>query len=594
MAVDRTASSFEHLLRAATHLNLTLLPLPYAASTNTDADDTWDVERIAANSCLCALEKACVSRVEKSLEEFNLPMPSQEHEDFYRDIISGKAEQRRLQDKAWEYYIENVNKMNRGQTEVFKAITQRIQSNEGGLCFLEAPGGTGKTFLLNLLINWIWMNEGTAAATAATGIAATLLHGGRTTHNTFKLPIPISKIAYCRIKPNSKLAESLREVDVIIIDEGPMLEKNNFECLDRSLRDIADPDKAFGGKLVLVCGDFRQLLPIIVGGNRAPIVGSTLKKSKLWDDVMILGLTENMRVLKLIAENPNEAEFHQELLEHAQWLLDLGEGKLPPIAEVPITGESVIEIPQSMARDERKDVIDEIFGDLRYYIGDKQYLKSRMILAADNEIVNETNLELVKKLPGEMNKFKSVDNAVDDEGGSLFPAEYLNTQNPSGIAEHELNLKVNSVVILLRNMNIPAGHCNGTRYIVKAIGKYRLVLEKLDADFDDEDKILILPRIPMVSNESSTAFKLKRLQFPVKLAFAVTFNRAQGQSVGEKCGILLPKKIWTHGQIYVAFSRCGNPRNIFVWADQLELLKKYDLPKGKKYLTNVVYKEVLH
>ena len=94
------------------------------------------------------------------------------------------------------------------------------------------------------------------------------------------------------------------------------------------------------------------------GNPRAAIVGSTLKKSKLWDDAndaMILGLTENMRVLKLIHKSPGDTEFHQELLEHAQWLLDLGEGKLPPIAEVPINGESVIEIPQSMARDERKE-----------------------------------------------------------------------------------------------------------------------------------------------------------------------------------------------------------------------------------------------
>jgi ATP-dependent DNA helicase PIF1 len=390
------------------------------------------------------------------------------------------------------------------------------------------------------------------------------------------------------------LAESLRKVDIIIIDEGPMLEKYNFECLDRSLRDVADPDKVFGGKLVLVCGDFRQLLPIIPRGNRARVVSSTLKRSKLWDDdVMILSLTKNMRVQKMINKHPGDQEFHQELKEHERWLLDLGEGKLPSLAEVPITGESVIEIPQSMARDNREDVIGEIFGDLRHHIGDKQYLKSRMLLAADNEIVNETNLELVKKLPGELHTFKSVDSAVDDEGGSLFPAEFLNTQNPSGIAEHELCLKVNAVVILLRNMNIPAGHCNGTRYIVKAIGKYRLVLEKLDADPDDKDKILLLPRIPMISNEASTAFKLKRLQFPIKLAFAVTFNRAQGQSVEEKCGILLPKKIWTHGQIYVAFSRCGNPRSIFVWADQSDLLEKCHLPEGKKCMTNVVYKEVL-
>ena len=58
-------------------------------------------------------------------------MPSQEHEDFYQDIISGKSEQRRIQDKSREYYSENVSKMNEGQADVFEAITQRIERDEG-------------------------------------------------------------------------------------------------------------------------------------------------------------------------------------------------------------------------------------------------------------------------------------------------------------------------------------------------------------------------------------------------------------------------------------------------------------------------------
>ena len=71
----------------------------------------------------------------------------------------------------------------------------------------------------------------------------------------------------------------------------------------------------------------------------------------------------------------------------------------------------------------------------------------------------------------------------------------------------------------------------------------------------------------MIYNPDNMPMSMTRLQFPIKLAFAVTFQRSQGQSV-EHCGILLPKDIWTHGQIYVAFSRCGNPRNIYVWAEQ--------------------------
>ena len=58
------------------------------------------------------------------------------------------------------------------------------------------------------------------------------------------------------------------------------------------------------------------------------------------------------------------------------------------------------------------------------------------------------------------------------------------------------------------------------------------------------------------------------------------------------CGILLPKDVWTHGQIYVAFSRCGNPNNIYVWAEQSQF-ETYSLSKQKTYVKNVVYDEVI-
>ena len=60
-----------------------------------------------------------------------------------------------------------------------------------------------------------------------------------------------------------------------------------------------------------------------------------------------------------------------------------------------------------------------------------------------------------------------------------------------------------------------------------------------------------------------------------------------------KYGILLPKDVWTHGQIYVAFSRCGNPNNIYVWAEQQQF-HDLDLPQDKKFVKNVVYTEVIN
>ena len=94
----------------------------------------------------------------------------------------------------------------------------------------------------------------------------------------------------------------------------------------------------------------------------------------------------------------------------------------------------------------------------------------------------------------------------------------------------------------------------------------------------------------MILQEINYPFKLRRVQFPIKLAYAITFNRAQGQSL-HKCGILLPAHVWTHGQLYVALYRCGNPNNVFITADQ-KAFKNKDFPCGINYMKNVVYPEI--
>jgi hypothetical protein len=132
----------------------------------------------------------------------------------------------------------------------------------------------------------------------------------------------------------------------------------------------------------------------------------------------------------------------------------------------------------------------------------------------------------------------------------------------------------------------------------KTIGKYRIVLKKLSSEGDEND-VLILPRIPMTSSAGTKLpFVLKRLQFPIKVAFALTINRSQGQTFAGKLGILLPRSVWTHGQLYITFSRsrCGNPNNVFVWADQdefKEFIHENKLQPGKYYSRNIVYKEVV-
>ena len=85
---------------------------------------------------------------------------------------------------------------------------------------------------------------------------------------------------------------------------------------------------------------------------------------------------------------------------------------------------------------------------------------------------------------------------------------------------------------------------------------------------------------------------MKHVQFPVELAYVITFQRAQGQSLG-KCKILLNRSVWTHGQLYVDMSRCGAMSQVKIHANQAEF-KELNLPPNNHYTQNVVYTEVFN
>eukprot|EP00984_Skeletonema_dohrnii_P018289 scaffold8514_cov74-Skeletonema_dohrnii-CCMP3373.AAC.1 len=577
---------------------------------NDEGETSWTVEKYAQNSSLIHLQEI-LQKENRSLATFHLPEPDLEKEQFLQVIIMEQyftpvEGSEFTKERAAQYFNENFPKLNKDQLHVFDTLKKLLEESiecskhgkipraeEGTFVFLDAPGGTGKTFTLNVLISWIVMNEKLVAASAASGIAATMLHNGRTAHNHFKLPINITQDSVCNITKQQDLASFLRDVLLIIIDEATMLDRYCYECLDRTLQDLTDNEHTrFGGKTVLVSGDFRQLLEVIPGANRAKTVDRCLKGSqKLWDDHVIhLKLRENMRVKNALASKPDDSEFKAQLLEYEDWLLKLGEGALPNQCQ------NIVEIPPAMCRNSKDDVVDSVFDNFESNVGCSAYYQSRAIVTATNEIVNEINDELTDRLPGELQKYHSIDTVGDDDNPKAFPSEFLNSLQLSGMADHKLHLKENSVVILLRNIDIPAGHCNGTRYFVKRLGEYRLVLKKLKTNGDKND-ILILPRIPMTSSAGTKLpFVLNRLQFPIKVAFALTINRSQSQTFSGKCGILLPKSVWTHGQIYVTFSRCGDPNNVYVWADQEEfkdLIDSGQLEPNKVYMRNVVYKEVI-
>ncbi|GFT98707.1 ATP-dependent DNA helicase [Trichonephila clavipes] len=202
--------------------------------------------------------------------------------------------------KTVEYEIvaENAPKLNQEQKEIYGKILNSISSNSGQCYFLDSPGGTGKTFLINLLLAKIRCERSIAIAVASSGIAATLIDGGKTAHSAFKLPLNLhhSESVNCNISKQSDMAHVLREAKLITWDECTMAHKKGIEALNRTLQDIRGCNQIMGGLTVLLSGDFRQTLPVVLRGTRAFIVKACLKTSFLWPHIKVVSLRINMRV----------------------------------------------------------------------------------------------------------------------------------------------------------------------------------------------------------------------------------------------------------------------------------------------------------
>ena len=189
-----------------------------------------------------------------------------------------------------------------------------------------------------------------------------------------------------------------------------------------------------------------QCLPVVPHGTSAQQASACLKSSRLWHHFEQLSLKDNIRA-------SGDRNF-------PPWLLEVGDGAHSSTVELNHHGIDIV-------RDHEK-LIDNTFGTQLNHTT-LQSLRKTVILAPTNRTMLEINDKILNRVQSQSFHRMSIDTAIVDSDNSpdMIPPELLHTLTPPGMPPHNLHLKVDGVYMLLRNMDIKQGLCNGTRFVVR-------------------------------------------------------------------------------------------------------------------------------
>jgi len=270
--------------------------------------------------------------------------------------------------------------------------------------------------------------------------------------------------------------------------------------------------------------------------------------------------------------------------EFADFLLKIGDGTYT----INPGTEDVITLPSNMTitKGTLTNMIDFVYPNLAENCGNANYMVNKAILTPKNVNVDIISDIIMEKIPGEFIIYPSADSInlsenVTTEQPQLYSPEFLRSLKIPELPPGELKLKLGIPIILLRNLNPSEGLCNGTRLICR--GFQNKVIDAEIITGSHTGKRVFIPRITLTPSETKLPFILNRRQFPVRVAFSMTINKSQGQTLN-RVGIYLPEPVFAHGQLYVAFSRVTSYQHIKVLMDNNENCNT----------KNIVYHEIFH
>ena len=542
--LDRQAHRhlFAHLLLHCELSNPLALWEQFREELSEDFYHLCKQQTAAYDGALDAIQKILSQNGKHLADDYGLPLPKAfdrtqfTNKDLLRERRYDAPEERTQADSLRAQMYDE-------QGDAYDAILDSVHTDTPAVFFIDGPGGSGKTFLYSALLHAVRGDGDIALACAWSGIAAVLLEGGRTCHSRFGLPVPLPRTSVSSsIKVQSSRAVVLREAKLIVWDEAPMAPSEALECVDQLLRDVMDtPDLPFGGKVLVLGGDFRQVLPVMPHCSRDDVVAHSLKAHPLWKAgfVQIKHLTHNKRAELDVAWR--------------EYLLRIGDGAEPISEDV---GPFSIRLPDDICAPQAwttYDLCEHTFPNLLKMSQDalahecreefREYFSGRALLAPTNKEVDQMNAAILARFPAAQGKtYFSTDSAdtASPAEAALWPIDFLNSLTPSGMPPHELRIIPGVLIMLLRNIDADNGLCNGVRGIVMNTLKH--VLDVVLISGTGAGHRVYIPRMTLAPKNPDLPFVLRRRQFPVKLAWAMTINKAQGQTL-LRAGLYLPTPV---------------------------------------------------
>ena len=401
-----------------------------------------------------------------------------------------------------------------------------------------APAGTGKTLFIRKAVAELNSIGVSSLCVAASALAATLLPKGQTAHAALKIPIICDDQSFCPWTPAMK--EHLRNISVIFWDEISMVSYHVAETVDRSFKYLMQNDQLFGGKVVVFCGDFRQLPPVVKHGKGEFY---SLLNRDWFVSVQRAIFTQNFRLM------------NDESYDHM--LQRVGDGIVDQI-----------EIPDKCIAQSLDEAILRVFGD---NVSDEAN-GDKVMLAYTLHQCSIVNDAVFDKLRGDISYSHAVDDLSECCQPDLYTGEYVASLDIHGCPPAMLSLKPKARYMIMRNLNPPV-ICNGIMVELIRCSRYNCTVKLLGGQ--GKGSIICLPRCTfhVTSDVSGLPFNFKRRQFPLTPAYCLSVHKSQGQSL-KVVGFVGDSDAFSHGQLYVAFSRVGSWEQFVFYSPRSETFIK--------------------